>query len=108
MATEKSELITRLDFREQMLYAIAYRVSEMCKVRPEIARNWVRDCTRRGTNGEHFEEVAKATFEMFQPFVGAIFPMVPTIVRGFVSTVQAENNRGWGAETKAEAAAKPV
>jgi hypothetical protein len=93
---------TDLDFREQMLYAVAYRVSEMQKVRPIVARAWVRDVMKFGTVSRHWAEVSMALMEMMKPLIGTFLPMIPRIVQGVVMTVQQQNQRGWDSEAAVE------
>lgn len=87
-----------LDWREQLLRAIAYRITEQKGIEPDVTRAWVRDVMHRGPNSEHFRPVSEAIFEMFKPIAGHVLPFIPTIVRAVATTVEQENERGAQAE----------
>lgn len=94
---------SELDWREQLLRAIAYKITERQGVEPETTRNWVRDAMKRGASSEHFAPVAEAIQEMFQPLFGTFLPFVPHLVRTVATVVQQENIRGSRAEAKIQA-----
>lgn len=90
--------IKSMDWREQLLYAIAYRITEQKRVEPRIARGWVRDVVRKGGNSEHFADVAGAVQEMFTPVIGVVMPFLPHVMSVLFNVVQTENARGWETE----------
>lgn len=89
-----------LDWREQLLRAIAYRITERDSVEPDIARKWVRDVLKRGANSTYFSPVAEAVQEMFKPVVGNLLPFLPQVTRLVATVVEQENIRGSRAEAK--------
>lgn len=104
MDTSKDQHFTDLDFREQMLYAVAYRISEMKGVRPETARVWVRDVMKYGVTSTYYHPVSLAVMEMLKPLIGPILPLIPRITMNVVTLVQQQNQRGWDTEKSVERA----
>jgi hypothetical protein len=95
--------LNEMDWRDQFLYSIAYRITEMKGVEPVVARLWVRDVKMHGSNSEHFPAVFSAIVEMFLPLAGAFMPYVPHLVSAVATVVSQENQRGAAAEAQAKA-----
>lgn len=89
-----------LDWREQLLRAVAYRITERERVEFDTGRVWVRDVMKHGANSKYFGSVSGAIQEMFTPLVGTFLPLVPQMVRVVTTIVEQENIRGSRAEVR--------
>lgn len=93
-----------LEFREQMIYAIGYRLAENFAVTPVVGRLWVRHVMTYTVSSPHFKKVAEAAFEIYQPIIEAamkvVLPMIGPIFHGAISVVQQENQRGYDTEQR--------
>ena len=92
-----------MDWREQLLRAIAYRMVEMYGVEPEDARIQVRDVMKFGYNSEHLKLVADAALDMFRPVFGSVLPFLPQVASAVLMVVEKQNERGTEAEERLQA-----
>lgn len=92
-----------LDWREQLLRAVAYRMVEIDEVDAETAREYVRDVMKHGYNSGHLKPVGDAALSLFQPVVGTILPFIPQLVSVVLMLVEKQNERGEDTEHRLQA-----
>jgi hypothetical protein len=92
-----------LDWREQLLRAIAYRMVELWGIEADEAREQVRDVMHHGYNSQHLKLVGEAAMDMFRPVFGAVLPILPGLASAVMQAVQQQNVRGAEAEERLQA-----
>lgn len=90
------------DFRGTLEAAVAYRMTEMYHIRPEVARKRVRDFAQSGLSAEHHGQVLAAGYDLFKPTIGAAMPFLRALINNAVAATLAQVARGEEAERHQE------
>ena len=94
------EYAATLDWRERLVYAVAYRMHAQTGIPPLAARLQVRDFVRYGQNSQHATDVMRAGTELFGPILQAFMPVIQTLATAATQVVERETANGTAAEAR--------